>query len=455
MSKTKLIFYTAILIAGLTTGCQTVSQNTAQQSPSAQAPTLDATPVEPGEAQWKIAKAETVSLTINAPGARSVRILYRPIVATDRHVVLKTINTPTDIRSGKFSASVKLVADFAGDVWAEVSYSDGTKRETEPIELAAQSSTVAMEGPANTASQPGNENISIGKDESARSDKITGGNIEKAQFQPGQPDIKITVNVPAFHMTVWQNGKEVKTYEIGVGMKKYPIAIGERKITQIIWNPEWVPPDSEWVLESHADVSPGEHIEAGDKRNPLGKLKIPLGDAYLMHQAQKPSDLGHLVSHGCIRMLKDDISDLANKIVAARSLPITSQQIEHAMNSKDRLVANLKTPVPIDVNYDTQVVEGGVLHIYPDVYGRDTNTIDNLREELRSVGLDVSKLDDQTLKQMLDRANANEEFVVSVADIKSGNALAAGTDQPLTSQSIVAKKAPTRHRGHHGARGRR
>jgi hypothetical protein len=68
--------------------------------------------------------------------------------------------------------------------------------------------------------------------------------------------------------------------KVGVGMKKYPIVIGQRRITQIIWNPEWVPPDSEWVNESHSDVEPGEHVEAGDPRNPLGKLKIPLGDGF-------------------------------------------------------------------------------------------------------------------------------------------------------------------------------
>lgn len=450
-SKKNMSVLAVILLSFAIAACQTVSQNTAPQASNQQAPTIDASPVESGEAQWKIAKGDKVTLIVNAPGAKSVRVFYRPIVATDRHVVLKTINSPTDNRSGKFSADLKLVPDFAGDVWAEVSYADGSKKETEPIQLATQSSTVAQVGPGEAA----NKYTTTPSNESARSDKFTGGKIEKAEFQPGQPDIKITVNVPSFHMTLWQNGKEVKTYEIGVGMKKYPIFIGLRKITQIIWNPEWVPPDSEWVLESHADVEPGEHIEAGDKRNPLGKLKIPLGDAYLMHQARKPSDLGHLVSHGCIRMLKDDISDLANKIVAARALPITSQQIQRAMNSTDRLVANVKPPVPIDINYDKLVVEGGVLHIYPDVYGRDTNTVENLRQELRSAGVDVSKLDDQTLKQMLDRANANEEFEVSVADIKAGNALAAGTNYPLTSQSIVAKKAPTKHRAHHGARGRR
>lgn len=238
-------------------------------------------------------------------------------------------------------------------------------------------------------------------------------------------------------------------------MKKYPIVIGERNVTQVIWNPEWVPPDSEWVTESHSNVEPGEHVDAGDRRNPLGKLKIPLGDGFLIHQAAKPSDLGHLVSHGCIRMLQDDISDLANKIVAARALNITPAQIDHAMKSTDRLVANLKPRIVVDINYDTLVVQGGVLHIYPDVYERNANTIENFRAELQSVGMDTASLDDVTLKQMLDRVNMNEEFKANLADIRSGNALVAGANQPLTSQSIVAKKQPAKSKARPGRRGRR
>ncbi|MFY9557658.1 MAG: L,D-transpeptidase [Blastocatellia bacterium] len=263
------------------------------------------------------------------------------------------------------------------------------------------------------------------------------------------------MDVPAFRLTLWQNGREVRTYEIGVGMKKYPIVIAERKVTQVIWNPEWVPPDSEWVNEGHSDVEPGEHIEAGDRRNPLGKIKIPLGDGFLIHQAARSSDLGHLVSHGCIRVLKDDLNDLATKIVTARALNITPQQIENAMKSTDRLVANLNPSIMVDINYDTLVVEGGVLHIYPDVYDRGTNTLENLRAELQSVGVEASKLDEQTLKQMLGRANEKEEFLVSLADIKSGSSLIAGKNQPLTTQSVVAKKGPAKAKRATGGRGRR
>ena len=269
------------------------------------------------------------------------------------------------------------------------------------------------------------------------------------------PDIKLTVNVPAFRMTLWQNGKEVKSYEIGVGMKKYPIVIGERRVTQVIWNPEWVPPDSEWVNESHSNVEPGEHVEAGDPRNPLGKIKIPLGDGFLIHEAHRASDIGHLISHGCVRMVRQDLLDLATSIAEARSLAITKEQIDNAMKTTDRLVAKLNPFAAVDIDYDTLVVEGGVLHIYPDVYDRGTSTIENLRAELQAAGVDGSKLDDQTLKQMLDRANPKEEFTVSVADIKSGNALVAGTNQPLTSASVAAKKPAPKARSRQGARGRR
>ncbi len=444
-SKRILAIAAAMLAAIFLAACESNITSTSQQpQQTSNEPTIQASPVEQSEDQWQVAKADTVTLTINAPGAQSARILYRPVVASDRVAVLKKVNAPDKGANGTFSAQLKMVADFAGDVWAEAVYPDGSKKQSQPIKLATEDAAATASDIAADAAH-GNE--------SERSDKFTGGKIETTILEENQPDIKITVNVPAFRLTLWQNGKEVKTYEIGVGRKEYPIAIGMRKATQVIWNPEWVPPDSEWVLESHEDVEPGEQIEADDPRNPLGKLKIPLGEGYLIHQAAKPTDIGHLVSHGCIRMLKDDLYDLAEKIMAARGWPVPKEQIEKAKASTDRLAVKLNPPLLVDVNYDTQVVEAGVLHIYPDVYGRNTNTVENLRSELQAVGVNVSAIDDNTLKQMLDRASANEQFVANVADIKSGNALAAGRSEPLTTQS-VAKSPPAKGKSRRGTRGR-
>ncbi|HEV7891151.1 MAG TPA: L,D-transpeptidase [Pyrinomonadaceae bacterium] len=266
--------------------------------------------------------------------------------------------------------------------------------------------------------------------ESEREDKLTGGRIERAEFESGQPEIKLTLNVPSFRLTLWQNGKEVKSYFVGVGMKQYPIYIGKREAREIIWNPAWIPPSSDWV-KSHKGVRPGEVIKASDPRNPLGKLKIPLGDGYLIHQATGPSNLGNLVSHGCVRMLRTDLYDLAEKIVAARSLPVTSKQIARAKAGSRTLVAALEEPLEFDINYDTLVVEGGTLYIYPDVYDRGTNTVSRLRGELRAYDVDASALDDDTLRKMLAGVTRRTKFVVGVRSIGEGRALADGRTEPL------------------------
>lgn len=266
--------------------------------------------------------------------------------------------------------------------------------------------------------------------ESEREDKLTGGRIERAEFEAGQPEIKLTLNVPSFRLTLWQNGKEVKSYNIGVGMKAYPIYIGEREAREVIWNPPWIPPSSDWVA-GHKGVRPGEVIKASDPRNPLGKVKIPLGDGYLIHQAKGAGDLGNLVSHGCVRMMRADLYDLAEKIVAARSLPVTSKQIALAKASSKTLVAALEEPLEFDINYDTLVVEGGTLYIYPDVYDRGTNTVARLRGELRAYNVSDSALDDDTLRKMLAGVMRRTKFVVGVQSIGEGRALADGHTEPL------------------------
>ena len=280
-------------------------------------------------------------------------------------------------------------------------------------------------------------------DESARSDKFTGGRVETAKFVAGEPDVRVTVDVPSFRLTLWQNGREVKTYKIGVGLRDYPISISERKVTEIIWNPAWIPPDSDWVGERKG-VRAGEVIKASDRRNPLGKLKIPLGSGYLIHEAKGAGDLGSLVSHGCVRMMRADLYDLAEKIVAARSLPVTAKQIARAKLTKRTLVARLEEPLVVDINYDTQVTEGGVLSLYADVYNRGTNTPAHLRAELEEHGLDTAALDDATLKKLLARPTQRQKFVVPLDSIAAGRALADGRFVPVVGPAAAApaKKKP-------------
>lgn len=278
------------------------------------------------------------------------------------------------------------------------------------------------------------------KRESARSDKLTGGRIEKTALAAGDADIKITINVPAFQMTLWQNGREVKTYPVGVGMKDYPIYIGLRQASAVIYNPIWIPPSSDWV-EGSKTVKAGDIILPTDSRNPLGKVKIPLGLGYLIHQAKSQADLGSLVSHGCVRVMQSDLYDLANKITEARSLPVTDVQIVSAKTTKETLNLDLEPVVPVEITYDTLVIEAGKLHVYPDVYDRNTNTVEKFRQELETSGVKTSQLSDATIKKIMAKAVGKKQFVVTVKNLEANKALLGGQILSVVTRTSVEPQA--------------
>lgn len=463
------IAFAIFVLAALAHACtDNIGGNGTSGTAHAAEPSIEASPVEKGEDKWQVTASDKITFKVEAPGAEKVKIFYRPVIANDESFVeLREINRSTESDKNVFTTEVDMPEDFAGEVWARAAYSDGASKNSPEIALTTkdEGANQVSRKASNDKSSSSNANSSEGdstaktqrsdadanKDdrrisseasgktpaqqtadnhESARSDKFTGGKIETASLKKSQGDVRITVNVPAFTLTLWQDGKEIKTYPVGVGRKNFPIPTGMRDANQIIFNPAWIPPDSSWV-HSASNVEPYERIEADDPRNPLGKIKFPLGGGYLLHEAAKPSDIGNLVSHGCVRILTDDIFDLAEKIIEARGLSITTEEISRLRSNKERRAVKFDEPLSVDVNYDTLVVEGGSLHVYPDVYERGTNTVANLREELEAHGLDASKLDDQTIREMLERANGSNSFVVKLSDIEKGRALDGGSEKPL------------------------
>ncbi|MCY7347654.1 MAG: L,D-transpeptidase [Pyrinomonadaceae bacterium] len=445
-------------------GCQppnstTVTTNVATDSANdsttaAGKPLIEAAPVAAGEGDYKFITGDDFKLTVRAADAKEVELYYQPVTAEDRALKLKTLTAPAEGTKDSFVADLKIPEDFNGEVWARVKYASGETKETEHLLLAKRSDAENIAGKetaqtdANAAANSNNSNSNNSNsnannqtadtDESARSDKMTNGRIERAALKAGDGNVRITVNVPAFTMTLWQNDKEIKSYYVGVGRKNYPIPVGMRSADKIILNPNWIPPDSEWVRNS-PNVEPYQKITADDPLNPLGKIKIPLGQAYLLHEAAAPTDIGNLVSHGCVRVLRDDLFEITEMISRARNLSITKDEIAAARKNTDRRVIDLKGDVPVDINYDSIVVENGILSIYPDVYERKTNTPENLRAELESYGIDAAKLDDAMLNEMLKKIDGDHKFTVALADIKAGNSVKNGKIEPLTPQQ--AKKS--------------
>lgn len=455
------IWLLLIAAAVLTGGCSLINNSTnntgAENSAiNSQAEnltsTLEISPVAGVSDNYRIIKAGTVRLTVTTDAtAQETQIFYQPVTSAERTLKLKTL-IPSEQNNRVFQSEMKVPVDLNGEMWAEIRYSTGEVKETPRVLVASDSALARTDQNPSLAnnSKPSQTNPEDSKktaqnleqevtktdtNESARADKYTGGAVKRASLQPGDGKVSITVNVPAFTMTLWQGNKEIKTYYVGVGRKNYPIPVGLRTADKIIINPDWIPPDSEWVRRS-SSVEPYERIPADDPLNPLGKVKIPLGDAYLLHEAESPKDLGNLVSHGCVRVLRDDLFDLTELIVKALNLPVSRNEISARRKDTKREVIELGGEIPVDINYDSMVVESGILSIYPDVYDRKTNTIENLRAELTANGIDASVFSSEDLRAAIDRVTSEKKFVVALADLKSGAMLEKGKTEPLIPQQI-------------------
>jgi len=282
------------------------------ESTSERQPLIEITPLEQGRGQWKITSTDAVAVVVAAPGTERIQILGRIEGVEEDFLKLRTLTAPVDRANGKFVTRLNLAPDFAGQVWAEAVYRDSSKKRTETIALAVDTAG------AGTSPRLDVVGGSVGTDESARSDKLTGGRIRRTKLIAGEPDIRITVNAPAFQLTLWQNRKEVSAYHIGIGQKKFPVPIGEREATAIVFNPSWIPADGARSSRGHG-VSPDDSVRLNDPRPFLSKGKIPLGSGYMIHEASKADDIGRAVSQGCILMLRDDLLDLAEKILTARN----------------------------------------------------------------------------------------------------------------------------------------
>ena len=213
-------------------------------------------------------------------------------------------------------------------------------------------------------------------------------------------DTRIVVNIPAYRMDVFDNGEVVKSYKIGIGYPEFPLPTGLRKANTIIFNPTWTPPDEPWVK---GKVSPGKTVEAGSKLNPLGPIKIPIGLPSLIHGGKAPSRLGTFASHGCVGLTSPQVQDFAMEISRLSGKPLSLDDIKAYEKKKTETEeVKLGVDLPVELRYETIVVEDGTLKIYRDVYERGTNTEENLKRVLSEFGVTLDSLDEATRKKLLD-----------------------------------------------------
>jgi lipoprotein-anchoring transpeptidase ErfK/SrfK len=220
------------------------------------------------------------------------------------------------------------------------------------------------------------------------------------------PDTRIVVNIPAFRMDVFAGGSLVKSYRVGIGYPQFPLPQGLRQAQLIIFNPTWTPPDEPWVA-SMKGVAVGQSVAAGSKLNPLGPIKIPIGAPSLIHGGKPLAKIGTFASHGCVGMTNSQVRDFATVLAKASGTDLSNETIAAYLSRRTRTqVVKLNQPVPVELRYETIVVEDGKVHIYRDVYDQGTNTEENLRAVLEASGTNLDSLNTEEKTQLLDAVNA-------------------------------------------------
>ncbi len=244
------------------------------------------------------------------------------------------------------------------------------------------------------------------------------------------PDTRIVVNIPAYRMDVFHNGSLVKSYKVGIGYPRFPLPVGLRKAQTIIFNPTWTPPDEPWVARMK-NVSAGTKVPAGSPLNPLGPIKIPIGMPSLIHGGKPLSKIGTFASHGCVGLTNSQVKDFAQKLAQAGDKDISEKTIASYLRNKTRTqVVKLDEPIPVELRYETIVVEDGKLHIYRDVYDQNTNTEENLRTVLTKHGITLEDLSEDERAEILEALNAMSAHPKKPTPAKLGTTKASPTASP-------------------------
>ena len=220
-------------------------------------------------------------------------------------------------------------------------------------------------------------------------------NMERYRWMPRSlGDKYVFVNVPAFRLEAFDDGKEVMEMKVIVGAeyedRNTPVFSDSMKY--VVFRPYWnatndimdkelwpkVQSDPTFLERNNYEiVTEGgkQRIrqKPGDK-NALGLVKFMFPNTFSIYMHDTPEDDlfakdVRAFSHGCIRLEKPEE-------MAQWALGWSAEQVRDAMaSSQDDRHINLKQKIPVYIVYFTTFMRDGRLHFGNDLYGRDVELV--------------------------------------------------------------------------------
>lgn len=244
-------------------------------------------------------------------------------------------------------------------------------------------------------------------------------NLERWRWLPDDLGRRhILVNIPAFTMSVVENGHPVMTKNVIVGRPKRPTPIFAGEISYLVFNPNWYVPRTIAIKDKlptlrknpSALSRQGIHLynaagQAIDPRtvnwrnvtaknfnyrlrqdpgpyNALGRVKFMFPNRYHVYLHDTPSQslfkrTQRAFSSGCVRVF--DPMQLAEYLLKDNNRWSRQEVLAMATHKKPRRVP-LAEKIPVYLVYFTASVDAGnTLHFQPDIYQHDKKLAQTLK----------------------------------------------------------------------------
>jgi hypothetical protein len=222
------------------------------------------------------------------------------------------------------------------------------------------------------------------------------GAVDEDERLGNEPPIRLLLNVPAHRLYVYESGELTRTYRIAVGEPGHETPSGSYRVSNIIWNPWWHPPPSDWARN--------RTVEPPGPDNPMGKVKMNFGPLLYIHGNPEIELLGRAASKGCIRMSNEEVMELARLVHSYTTPNVGPDVIDRLAGNEQTRTFNISRTIPFRVVYEIAEVRDGYLIIYPDIYDKVGPRFEKeVRQVLAQHGLDWRDVNNEHLDRLLEK----------------------------------------------------
>ena len=161
--------------------------------------------------------------------------------------------------------------------------------------------------------------------------------IDTTHIVPDELTNGLIINLPELDLYYFKDGTYQRRYTLAVGKPSWPTPTGNYKICEKRKNPTWNVPESIQEEMEDEGLEVIEKVPPGPK-NPLGKyFMLTSAEGVGIHATNRPWSVGYYASHGCIRMLPDEISKLFPQIEVGTPVKIIYRPVKMALTPQGRI----------------------------------------------------------------------------------------------------------------------